>query len=92
MSLTSPVSCVYDAFSSYIIYFCLIYCNWYYPTNHICSMISLAMMGLTPGPLVRALFLFSLMNPLVVLDTLLFVLDNLLVVSAAWGMAILSQQ
>ena len=36
-------------------------------------MMSLTMMGLDPGPLVRALFHFSLMNPLVVLANLLVV-------------------
>ena len=44
-------------------------------------------MGLTPSPLVRALFLFSLMNPLVVLQTPLVVLMNPLVVSVAWVLA-----
>ena len=42
---------------------------------------SLTMMGLTPGPLLRALFLFSLMNLLVMLETPLVVLRNPLVVS-----------
>ena len=46
-------------------------------------MTSLTMMGQTPGPLVRALFLFALMNPLVVLV-------NPLVVSVAWGLEFLS--
>ena len=41
--------------------------------DQIRSMISLTMMGLTPVPLARALFLFALMNPLVV--------------SVAWSMA-----
>ena len=43
-------------------------------------------MGLTPGLMVRALFLFALKNPLVMLETLLVVLINLLVVSVAWGL------
>ena len=43
-------------------------------TNKIRSMMSLAMMGLTPGPLVRALFFFALMNLLVLLYTPLVVL------------------
>ena len=41
--------------------------------NQIRSIMSLTIMGLTPGPLVRALFLFALMNPLVVLETPLVV-------------------
>ena len=48
-------------------------------------MMSLTLMGLTPGPLVRALFLFALKNPLVVFTTLL-------VVFVAWGVLFLSQQ
>ena len=43
-------------------------------------------MGLTPGPLVRALFLFTLMNPLVVLNNLLVVFTNTLVMSVAWDL------
>ena len=43
------------------------------------------MMGLTPGPLVHALFLFALKNPLVVFTTLL-------VVFVAWGLVFLSPQ
>ena len=50
------------------------------------------MMGLTLGPPVHALFLFTLMNPSVVLETPLVVLTNKLVVSMAWGMEFLSQQ
>ena len=50
------------------------------------------MMGLTPGPLVYALFLFALMNPLVVLETPLFTLAITLVVSVAWGLEFLSRQ
>ena len=45
------------------------------------------MMGLTPGPLVRVNFLFALMNPLIMLETLLVVLKNPLVVSVAWGVS-----
>ena len=45
------------------------------------------MMGLTPGPLKRALFLFLSMIPLVVLENPLVVLENPLVVSAARGLA-----
>ena len=44
-------------------------------------MMSLTMMGLTPGLLVRALSLFNFMNPLVLLETPLVVLTILLVVS-----------
>ena len=54
--------------------------------NHICSMMSLMMMGLTPVLLVRALFLFALMNPLVVLETPLVVLTIPLVMFVIWGL------
>ena len=47
-------------FSLYHISFCLIYCNWYHSNNQIRLMMSLTMMGLTPVPLVRMLFSFSL--------------------------------
>ena len=50
------------------------------------------MMVLTPGPLVRALFLFALMIPLVILETPLVVLTNMLVVSVVLGLAFLSWQ
>ena len=50
------------------------------------------MMGLTLVPPLHALFLFTLMNPSVVLETPLVVLTNKLVVSMAWGMEFLSQQ
>ena len=50
-------------------------------------MMSLTMMGLTLGPLIRALLPFTLKNPLVVLTTLLVVLPTLLVVFVAWGPA-----
>ena len=50
------------------------------------------MMGLTPGPLVRALLLFALHNTLVVLTTPLIVLMITLVVSVAWVLAFLFQQ
>ena len=43
-------------------------------------MMSLTMMGLTLGPLVRALFLFAFKNPWVVLTTPL-------VMFVAWGLA-----
>ena len=49
-------------------------------------------MGMTPGPLVRALFTFDLTNPLVVLETRLVVLTNILVVSMAWGLGFWSRQ
>ena len=80
MSLTSTVSYLSNTFSLYCVYFCLIYCIWYHSMNQISSMTSLTMMGLTPGPLVRALFHFALLN-------LLVVLENLLVVSVTWGLA-----
>ena len=44
-------------------------------------MMSLTMVVLTLGPLVRALFLFALMNQLAVFETPLVVLTILLVVS-----------
>ena len=52
MGLTSHILCVYNDFSSYRVSFSL--------------MMSLTMMGLGPGHLVRALFHFHLKNPLVV--------------------------
>ena len=52
MGLTSHISCVYDAFSSYRV--------------SISLMTSLAMIVLGPGHLVHALCHFSLKNPLVV--------------------------
>ena len=67
MSLKSPVPCVSDAFSLYHVSFCWAYCNFYHLAIHICLIMSLTMMGLTPGPLVHALFLFALNIPLVVL-------------------------
>ena len=42
------------------------------------------MMGLTPGPVLRALFSFALNIPLDVLTSLLVVLITTLVVSVAW--------
>ena len=42
--------------------------------NQIFSMMSLTLMGLTPGPLVLALFLFTFNNPLVMLTNTLVVL------------------
>ena len=67
MSLTSPVYCLSDAFSSYRVSFYLIYWNWHHLKNYICSMMSLTIMDLDPGPLLRALFHFALDNLLVVL-------------------------
>ena len=84
MSLMHPVSCVSDSFSLYRIYFCLIDWNWYHSMNPICLMISLTMMGLDPGLLVRVLLRFTLMN-------LLVVLENLLVMSVLWVWEFLSQ-
>ena len=92
MSLTSPISCVSGVYSLYRVYFFWIYCNFYHSTNQIRSIMSLNMMGLTPSPLVRVLFLFTLMNLLVVLDTPLVVLTNPLVVSVAWGLEFFFRQ
>ena len=92
MSLTSPVSYVSDIFYLYRVYFLWVFCNLHHPTNQIRPMMSLTMMGLTLGPLVRLLFLFTLMNTLFVLENPLVVLTNLLVVSVAWGLKFLSQQ
>ena len=50
------------------------------------------MMGLTPGLLVRAIFLFALKNPLVVLETSLVVLMSLLVVFVARDLEFLFRQ
>ena len=50
------------------------------------------MTGLTLGPLVRALLLFTLINLLVVLETSLVALTITLVVSVVWGLEFLSQQ
>ena len=52
-------------------------------------MMILTMMGLTPGPLVRAIFFFALKIPLVMLTTLLFVLTTQLVVFVAWVLVFL---
>ena len=89
--LMSPVSCVSKAFSSYHV-FLFIYYNWYHLINQFRSMMSLTMMGLTPGPLVRALFLFALINPSVVLTIPLVVLVNPLVVFLACVMVHLYRQ
>ena len=67
MSLTSHISCLSDPFSSYRAHFSLIYWNCYHSTNYISSLMSLTMMGLDLGPLVRALFHFTLAILLVVL-------------------------
>ena len=83
MSLKSPVHCVSDIFPLYHVYLFWIYCSLYHRTNQICLMMSLTMMGLTPGPLVRALLIFALNNLLVVLETLL-------VLFVAWGPVFLS--
>ena len=52
-------------------------------------MMSLTMMGLAMGLLVRALFLFASKNPLVVLTNALVVLTTPLVVFVDWGLAFL---
>ena len=89
MSLTSHVSYVSDTFSLYPASFFWVYFHCYHLTYHICLMMSLTMIGLSSGLLVSALFLFSLMNPLVVFKTSLVVLAILVVVSVACGMALL---
>ena len=86
MSMKSPVSCVSDTFFVCGASFCLIYWNCYHLTNQILSMMSLTMMGMTLGPLVRALLPFTLMNMLILLETLLVKLMNLLVLFMAWGL------
>ena len=92
MSLPSPVSCVSDSFYLYRIYYIYIYCNGYYSTNKIRLMMSLMMMGLTPGTLVHAFLLFASINLLVVLKTPLIVLTNILVMSVAWALEFCHQQ
>ena len=76
MGLTSHLYCLSDALSSYHVSFNLIYLNWCHLTNYISSTMSLTMMGMDPGLLVRALFYFTLANTLVLLE-------NPLVVSVA---------
>ena len=83
MSLTSSISFVSNTFYLYRVYFYLINWNFYNYSYNIFSMMSLKIMGLDPGPMVRALFLFALMS-------LLVVLENLLVVFVAWGMEFFS--
>ena len=75
-----PVSCVTDAFSSYRVYFYLIFWNWCHLMNYIFLMISVTMMGMSTGTLVRAIYHFALINMLVVLA-------NVLVVFVSWGLA-----
>ena len=53
---------------------------------------SLTMMGLTPGSLVRVIFLFALKIQLVVLTTPFFVLTIKLVVFVAWFVAFFSDR
>ena len=53
-----------------------IYCYCYHPMNHIWLIMVLTMMGLTSGPLVRALSL----------DNVLVVLTTLLILFVAWGL------
>ena len=55
-------------------------------------MMSLKMMGLTPGPLVHALFLLTLMNPWGVLESPLVVVEIPLVMFVSWGLVFWSQQ
>ena len=66
MGQTSHISCISDAFFSYRVYFYLIYQKFYHSTNYISLMMIMKMMGLDPGPLVRAIFHFALEIPLVV--------------------------
>ena len=54
-------------------------------------MMSLTMMCLTRGPLLRVFFLFALMNPLVVFTTLMVVLTIPLVMFVVWVLVILFQ-
>ena len=63
----------------------MIHWNFYHSTYNIFPIMSLTMIGLDPGLLVRTIFLFAMMNPLVVLV-------NPLVVFVAWGLVFLSQQ
>ena len=81
MGMASHLSCLSHAFSSYRFSFSLIYLNWCHSMNYI-SSVSLTMMGLDSGPLVRSLFHFPLVNPLVVLV-------NFLLVSVAYALDIL---
>ena len=60
MILMSPVLCVSHAFYFYRVVCSLLCCICCHQTNHIPSMISMTMMGLTLGPLVRTLSSFSL--------------------------------
>ena len=66
MSLTSPVSSLYDDFSSYRVSFYLIYLNLCHLTNHVSSAMSITTLGLDPGPLVSVILHFDLKKPLVV--------------------------
>ena len=86
MSLKSPISCVSDTFSLYRVSLFCIYCNFYHPMNQIFSIMSLTMMGLILGPLMRDIFIFALNNLLVVLMTPLVVLTTPFVAFVAWSM------
>ena len=79
------VSCVSGAFPLYHVSFFWFCCHFYQPRNQIFSIMSLTMMGLAPGPLVHALFLFALNNLLVVLTNPLVVSTTPLVVFVVRG-------
>ena len=49
MALTSPVSCLFDDFSSYCVSFYLIYLYWCHLMNYISLKMNLKMMGLDPA-------------------------------------------
>ena len=80
MITTSPVSCLSDDFSLYRVFYFRIFCNCYHTPNNIHLMTILTMIGLYPGPLVRAILIFALKIPLVLLTTPLVVLTIMLVV------------
>ena len=90
MILTSTVCFISDVFSLYYISFFWIYYNCYYLTNWISLIMSLTMIGLTLGLLLHAIFFFTLMNPLVLLETPLVVLRITLVVFVVFGLEFLS--
>ena len=72
--------CVSDTFSFYPVSCFWSWCNCYQLTDQIPLMMSLTVMDTTPGPLVRALSLFVLKIPLVMLTIPL-------VVFVAWVLA-----
>ena len=56
MSLMSPVLCASNDFSFFLVVCFFISFILYHQTNHICLMMSMASLVLTPDPLVRTLF------------------------------------